>query len=138
MSGQNRIRVRANGPLLCTGDIEVYDDAGRLLEKSDDVALCRCGASANKPFCDGSHRQAGFRDDGQLAAATEEVPEPAGGPLKIRVQADAMLVARGPMTILSVDRSQAITRNRAALCRCGHSAGKPFCDGRHRRHGFRG
>lgn len=61
MPFDNRIKVRANGPLLCTGNIEVYDADGQLLEEADDRVLCRCGHSASKPFCDGSHKKAGFR-----------------------------------------------------------------------------
>ena len=60
MNSDNRIKVRANGPLLCTGDIEVYAADGQLLEKSADLVLCRCGHSSSKPFCDGSHKAAGF------------------------------------------------------------------------------
>lgn len=61
MEAENRIKVRADGPLLCTGDIAVYAADGRLLERSADLVLCRCGQSGNKPFCDGSHKDAGFR-----------------------------------------------------------------------------
>ena len=63
MSQNNRIKVRENGPLLCTGEIEVYAEDGYLFTKSDDVALCRCGASKNKPFCDGTHWHIGFKDE---------------------------------------------------------------------------
>ena len=60
---QTKITVRDNGPLLITCPVEVLDAEGKLLpipaEKAA-IALCRCGASANKPFCDGAHRGAGF------------------------------------------------------------------------------
>jgi CDGSH-type Zn-finger protein len=133
----NNIKVRNNGPLLCTGDIEVYDADGNLLEEAEDIALCRCGASHNKPFCDGSHRECGFSHRGMVIGITSDELE-GGGPLQINVRTNAMLVAKGPMTILNADGSCAGTRNKAALCRCGHSANKPFCDGSHKAHGFEG
>lgn len=58
-----RIRCRLNGPLVIEGTAEVVDHQGRPFALPTDkpaVALCRCGASANKPFCDGAHREAGF------------------------------------------------------------------------------
>ncbi len=55
------IKVRANGPLKVTGPVRLVDHEGRALEvDGDDLVLCRCGRSADKPFCDGSHRGAGF------------------------------------------------------------------------------
>jgi CDGSH-type Zn-finger protein len=132
----NRIKVRKNGPLLCTGDIEVYDDEGRLLQKADDVALCRCGHSASKPFCDGRHRETGFEHDGLMRAVGSDEELEGGGALKVSVRRNAMLLARGPMNIVCADGSCSIKRNKAGLCRCGHSANKPFCDGSHKPQGF--
>lgn len=139
MESGNSVKVRANGPLLCTGYIEVYSADGELLEKAADLVLCRCGHSGNKPFCDGSHRESGFEHDGMMADLKSDEPEEsADAPLKISVRTNAMLVASGPMRILCADGSCAATRNKAALCRCGHSANKPFCDGSHKRVGFEG
>jgi len=134
----NRIKIRADGPLLCTGDIEVYTADGERLKKSDDLVLCRCGHSANKPFCDGSHRKVGFEDDGIFTGAVSETLDQPSGPLKITVRPNAMLVAKGPMTILCANGNGAVTRNKAALCRCGHSSNKPFCDGSHKDCKFEG
>jgi CDGSH-type Zn-finger protein len=55
-----RIRIRDNGPLVVDGPVTIVDAEGKPLtpppsEKAN-VALCRCGASGNKPFCDGAHR----------------------------------------------------------------------------------
>lgn len=52
--------VSPNGPLLVRGEIIVKDAEGNEVRKSNITAFCRCGASANKPYCDGSHRKAGF------------------------------------------------------------------------------
>ena len=138
MNTDNCIKVRANGPLLCTGDVEIYTDDGRLLEKSDDLVLCRCGHSANRPFCDGSHRVAAFENDGIFTGVKSDELENQPGPLKITVRRNAMLIAKGPMTIVCADGSGPVTRNKAALCRCGHSTNKPFCDGSHKDCKFEG
>jgi CDGSH-type Zn-finger protein len=68
------IRCRENGPYVIQGTVRVVDHQGNefaIPAGKDTVALCRCGHSKNKPFCDGSHRQCGF-----LAA---ELARPAGG-----------------------------------------------------------
>lgn len=49
-----------NGPLMVYGNVTVKDKNGTLTKKSNATAFCRCGASQNKPFCDGSHRKIGF------------------------------------------------------------------------------
>jgi CDGSH-type Zn-finger protein len=57
------IRCRENGPLLVLGPVKVVDHLGNefvVPPGKDLVALCRCGQSKNKPFCDGSHRTCGF------------------------------------------------------------------------------
>jgi CDGSH-type Zn-finger protein len=51
-----------DGPLWVTGGVRVTDAAGNELERRNRVTLCRCGQSANKPLCDGTHKEAGFRD----------------------------------------------------------------------------
>ena len=54
------IGVVPDGPLWVTGGIEVERADGEPFEARNRVTLCRCGASANKPLCDGSHTEAGF------------------------------------------------------------------------------
>ena len=57
------IRVRDNGPLIVEGEVTIVDGEGNTFPLAADkpaVALCRCGASKNMPFCDGSHRGCGF------------------------------------------------------------------------------
>ena len=137
MSPKNRIKVRENGPLLCTGEIQVVNSEGETLFQGDDVALCRCGASANKPFCDGSHRETEFVEEGVVYHLDTE--DPGGdGPLVITVRDNAMLIAKGPMEIANADNTVAATRSKAAFCRCGASANKPLCDGSHKTSGFCG
>ena len=52
-----------NGPLEVKGPVRVNASDGTEIRSADSVYLCRCGASANKPFCDGSHKRIGFESD---------------------------------------------------------------------------
>ncbi len=54
------IKLAKNGPLLVKGPVELVNSDGTKLETKENFALCRCGQSKNKPFCDGSHKTNGF------------------------------------------------------------------------------
>lgn len=54
------VEVSANGPLLVYGNVTVKDAQGHETKKNKVTAFCRCGQSANKPYCDGTHRKVGF------------------------------------------------------------------------------
>ena len=56
----SKISVIANGPAKVAGPCVITLADGSIVEKPNGVSLCRCGASANKPFCDGSHKTNGF------------------------------------------------------------------------------
>ena len=56
-----KIEVTANGPYLVNSQCLIIHSDGREETKSGTVALCRCGQSGNKPYCDGSHNSAGFK-----------------------------------------------------------------------------
>jgi uncharacterized Fe-S cluster protein YjdI len=58
----NHIEISANGPILVHGKIELTHSNGKKETKEKVTALCRCGASGNKPFCDGSHNTISFKD----------------------------------------------------------------------------
>lgn len=53
--------IMPNGPLLVYGNITVKDAAGNKTQKNKVTAFCRCGASSNKPYCDGTHTKIGFK-----------------------------------------------------------------------------
>ena len=53
--------VRKNGPYIVSGQVEVRDADGNVYPARETVALCRCGASTTKPFCDGTHSKVGFQ-----------------------------------------------------------------------------
>jgi 3-phenylpropionate/trans-cinnamate dioxygenase ferredoxin subunit len=64
------IRSLKNGPYLVQGQVELLDAEGnKVVVEKETIALCRCGASTNKPFCDGTHSKIGFQ------AAESAVPE---------------------------------------------------------------
>jgi CDGSH-type Zn-finger protein len=57
-----KVTVLDDGPIHITGDFEVFDEAGNQFPNRKLFSLCRCGLSQRKPFCDGAHREARFRD----------------------------------------------------------------------------
>jgi len=59
-----KITVNTNGSIKVEGDFEICDPTGQSfgLAGRTAISLCRCGHSANKPFCDGSHKTVGFSD----------------------------------------------------------------------------
>jgi len=128
----NELRVRENGPYAVRASVDLIGH-GALLR----ATLCRCGASQNKPFCDGSHNAIGFAATGEPPTRESTPLAERGGRLEIRPELDGPLVVTGSVEICcntgrTVDRTTA-TR----LCRCGGSSTKPFCDGTHARIGFR-
>ena len=60
MSAETKISLREDGPLVVSAPPDIRDQDGTEVEKKPVAALCRCGASRNKPFCDGSHAKADF------------------------------------------------------------------------------
>ena len=69
------IKVKPNGPYRVMGPITVTDAQGKeiVVEDGRGISLCRCGQSANKPFCDGSHRKVAF----ESACPARNLPPPA-------------------------------------------------------------
>jgi CDGSH-type Zn-finger protein len=69
-----KVTVRNDGSILIDGDFEVLDPQGVAfgLAGRTSIGLCRCGQSANKPFCDGSHPRTGFQDK----VVARELPPP--------------------------------------------------------------
>ena len=213
------VRVRADGPYVVSGSVPlrvrrpVMSEHGEPLTwRSEEMsepgpvyALCRCGESSRKPYCDGTHNEAGF--DGSEAAPTDTFRQrcsdlggvgievwddraicvhagfcgnrvsniwkmtprtedtvvrsqvmdmiercPSGAlaydvdgvrveptlPVEISVIPDGPLWLTGGIPVVRADGEPFETRNRVTLCRCGHSASKPLCDGSHAEAGFTG
>ena len=71
------ITVRRNGPYVVSGAVEVRDADGNLYPaKEGTVALCRCGASTKKPFCDGTHSKIGFAAAERAVSAADADESP--------------------------------------------------------------
>jgi CDGSH-type Zn-finger protein len=66
------ITVRDNGPYHVRGGATVTDASGNTFETQDVIALCRCGHSANKPFCDGTHKAQDFQSEPRAQAPNPE------------------------------------------------------------------
>ena len=127
----NLVKILENGPLAVLAEIEI--------ENSDPLfrnTLCRCGASANKPFCDGSHEKAEFRATGEPAARESEPLAQLNGKLTISPLENGPLLCRGNMEICSGTGRRLNRTVESALCRCGASKDKPYCDGSHTAAGF--
>ena len=101
------------------------------------ATLCRCGASKNKPYCDGSHLGIGFNATGEPPSGGTDMLPLRDGVLAIDPQANGPLRVRGNLEITSGTGRVVARVTSAYLCRCGGSANKPFCDGTHAKIGFR-
>jgi CDGSH-type Zn-finger protein/uncharacterized Fe-S cluster protein YjdI len=129
----NLVSVRENGPYAIKADIRLDGaPAGNFR-----YTLCRCGASKNKPFCDGSHNEIRFSASGEPPTGRADMLAVRDGPLEISPTTDGPLQVRGNMEIISGTGRVVARMESARLCRCGGSATKPFCDGTHERIGFR-
>lgn len=128
----NLVSLRENGPYAVRADIVL--DGQRPGYRA---ALCRCGASRNKPFCDKSHLSIGFEATGEPSSKDSPALAERNGPLAIDPELDGPLHIVGNLEIISgTGRPIACTQD-TRLCRCGGSSNKPFCDGTHRKIGFR-
>jgi CDGSH-type Zn-finger protein/uncharacterized Fe-S cluster protein YjdI len=134
---RNTLRVRARGPYYTRGKLRVITAEGDLYLQDVRIALCRCGRSQYKPFCDNSHIAAGFDDPGTVAA-NAETATPEHGELSIKLRANGPLRLQGDFELIGADGYSVYRGSETALCRCGGSANKPFCDGSHRHNGFQG
>ena len=129
----NTCEVRADGPYYFRGTLVLAPES-----KQTRMALCRCGASANKPFCDNTHKTIGFAH----ATSLPVTKAPAAGvdlsePVAVTPTHNGPLQVRGPLTIRDAAGTTVFVES-AYLCRCGGSKNKPYCDGTHARIGFQG
>lgn len=132
----NTILTTVNGPLHLRGEVVVTAAAGATWQDTR-LALCRCGASQNKPFCNNSHIEADFQAAGTREAVSSQTSEAeAGGPLSVNPAPNGPLLLQGNFEIYGIDGQLIFSGDKTALCRCGQSGNKPFCDGMHRKVGF--
>jgi CDGSH-type Zn-finger protein/uncharacterized Fe-S cluster protein YjdI len=127
----NTATVRENGPLAIHADLELTGH-GTMFR----ATLCRCGASKNKPFCDGSHVAKGFTATGEPETQPSEPLAVRGGKLTVMPIMDGPLIVRGSVEVCSGTGRTVLHTQKTAFCRCGGSSNKPFCDGTHASIGF--
>jgi CDGSH-type Zn-finger protein/uncharacterized Fe-S cluster protein YjdI len=128
----NLASVREAGPYAFRGQLQLAGAAAGFR-----ATLCRCGASKNKPYCDGSHHEVGFSATGEPPSGKTDMLPVRDGVLAIDPQVDGPLRVRGNLEITSGTGRVVARLTSAYLCRCGGSATKPFCDGTHAKIGFR-
>jgi CDGSH-type Zn-finger protein/uncharacterized Fe-S cluster protein YjdI len=127
----NLATLRENGPIAVAGDLHLNGAA-----IGTRATLCRCGASKNKPYCDGTHAEIGFGATGEPPSRTTDMLPVRDGALQLTTIKDGPLKVEGNLEICS-GTGRVVERGVAMwLCRCGHSKNKPFCDGAHKAAGF--
>ena len=131
----NEALVTNCGPLQLTGNLTLVREDGTV-QYANHLTLCRCGSSNSKPTCDGQHLEREFLNPGKITEASE-IPA-SSRPSKITISCikDGPITFRGRLRLHN-EFGQECVKMRGSLCRCGHSASKPFCDGSHERVGFR-
>jgi CDGSH-type Zn-finger protein len=131
------ITIRPNGPYRVEGSVPLEGPDGTAYELKPAYSLCRCGKSANKPYCDATHKECGFVGtevaDPSLPGSTAAVEETS----VIRVVRDGPYEVFGAPTLTYSDGRICDARSYYRLCRCGASKSKPFCDDSHLQVGFR-
>jgi CDGSH-type Zn-finger protein/uncharacterized Fe-S cluster protein YjdI len=127
----NTARLRENGPYAFRAPLSVSG-----VDIGFRATLCRCGASKNKPFCDGSHNTIGFKASGEPETRKSEPLAVRDGPLVVDPERNGPLRVSGNLEIISGTGRTIDRVARARLCRCGGSRTKPFCDNTHLKIGF--
>ncbi len=135
----NTISVVPDGPVYLRGDIEVRDHEGNVVLNDTRFALCRCGLSGNKPACDNTHSKKEFEapaaiDSNKLQPDNDEYKP---GKLVLKMMKDGPALVEGSYEIYSQNSPPRRCAKNIALCRCGASENKPFCDGSHKDIGFK-
>ena len=128
----NTARILENGPVVVKGELVIDGEPAGIR-----ATLCRCGKSKNKPYCDGAHEKAGFTATGEIPVVDAEPLENRNGPLNITSLDDGPVLITGNLEVLRGSGAKSTLTQKLALCRCGASANKPYCDGSHVKIGFK-
>ena len=131
----NVVVVSNNGPIYLRGSLDIEGAQDDMPGVKFRAALCRCGKSAQKPFCDGRHETEGFIDRGAVGDKGSPLTA-TDGVLSVKRAKNGPLLVNGNFKVINSSGREAWSGTKAALCRCGASANKPFCDGAHRTAGF--
>ena len=122
----NELLVTTGGPLKMTGNITLIDEDGRVTH-ANNLSLCRCGASKSKPYCDDQHLEIEFFDGGAVTQLSDWMPVNRPQTITVTCVKNGPLKFRGYLRIYNKKGQECITMS-GALCRCGKSSKKPFCD----------
>lgn len=136
----NSISITPDGPVYFRGNLEVRDDNNNFILKDTRFALCRCGHSSNEPACDNTHSEIPFEAPSSFDATSlsdDNLPKN-GSALVLKVMKNGPLLVQGSFQMYSETCPPAACSKNVALCRCGASSNKPFCDGTHKEIGFQG
>ena len=138
---KNSITIGPDGPLYLRGNIEIQNAEGETLLEDTRVAVCRCGASENKPLCDNSHKDIDFKapagfDESKLRPTTDGDVD--HDKLILKLMDNGPILLEGEYEVYSIGNPRVNSAKNAAMCRCGQSSTKPFCDGTHKEVGFEG
>lgn len=133
---ENTVQVSYNGPYFIRGELDINDAPEDMPGIRYRAALCRCGHSKNKPYCDNSHEAANFKDYAAIGDLGEAL-QTRGGTLNIKAIKDGPLMLKGNVRLIAGSGRSAWQGQQVALCRCGASKNKPFCDGSHIKAGFK-
>ncbi len=125
----NELLVSSGGPLRMTGNITLIDEDGEVTH-SNKLNLCRCGSSINKPICDDQHLDIEFFDAGAIGQLSDWMTVKRPQTITVTCVKNGPLKFRGYLRVYNKRGQECITMN-GALCRCGKSSRKPFCDTKH-------
>jgi CDGSH-type Zn-finger protein/uncharacterized Fe-S cluster protein YjdI len=132
-----RVMPIDDGPLIVRGNLRVETPDGDVIAEETRLALCRCGATRNQPFCDNSHLSTGFESGPSQGFASFGEDDPDSGDVTTIVATeDGPLHVRGPVRVETPDGELLGSRPDLWLCRCGQSGRKPLCDSSHLDAGF--
>lgn len=122
----NELLVSNGGPLKMTGNITLIAEDGSVTH-ANHLSLCRCGASKNNPICDDQHLEVEFFDNGTVQRVSDWMPVNRPQTITVTCVENGPLKFRGYLRIYNKKGQECITMS-GALCRCGKSSNKPFCD----------
>lgn len=128
----NSLHIRENGPYALKATVQMDGEP----ENATNVTLCRCGASKNKPYCDGSHSAIPFISTGEVKTLESEPLASRNGVIIVKPAKNGPLFLYGNLEVCSGTGRTVNRAEEVHLCRCGHSKNKPYCDGTHAKIGF--
>jgi CDGSH-type Zn-finger protein len=125
----NEALITSGGPIKMSGNITLIQEDGSVTH-ANQLSLCRCGGSKTKPVCDGQHLDIEFLDTGAVSRPSDWMPVSRPQTITVTCVKNGPLKFRGYLRVFNNKGQECITMN-GALCRCGKSSKKPFCDSAH-------